>query len=88
MSAHWKLDGLCTRVGRPDDWFPQGGRGKGAGRAGRERDRSTARVCQGCPVIERCLSAALENGEQYGIWGGLTTDERNRIIKTRAKDAA
>lgn len=83
MSAHWKLDGLCTQVGNPDDWFPQEGRGKGAGAAARERDRATATVCTGCPVVEKCLATALENREQYGIWGGLTTDERNRIIAGR-----
>ena len=21
MSAHWKIEGLCTRVGNPDDWL-------------------------------------------------------------------
>lgn len=28
------------------------------------------RICLGCPVRVRCLDAAVERGEQYGIWGG------------------
>jgi len=28
------------------------------------------RVCLACPVRSRCLDAAVERGEQYGVWGG------------------
>ncbi len=28
------------------------------------------RICLACPVRTRCLDAAVERGEQYGIWGG------------------
>ena len=28
------------------------------------------RVCLDCPVRRRCLDAAVERGEQYGVWGG------------------
>jgi WhiB family transcriptional regulator, redox-sensing transcriptional regulator len=28
------------------------------------------RVCLSCPVRTRCLDAAVERGEQYGVWGG------------------
>lgn len=28
------------------------------------------RVCAECPVIASCLEAALDNGEQWGVWGG------------------
>lgn len=28
------------------------------------------RVCLECPVRRRCLDAAVERGEQYGVWGG------------------
>lgn len=42
------------------------------------------RVCAGCPVRDECLAHALEAGEQYGIWGGLTTKERKRLMKGNA----
>lgn len=28
------------------------------------------RTCLDCPVRGRCLDAAVERGEQYGVWGG------------------
>ncbi|WP_101395206.1 WhiB family transcriptional regulator [Phycicoccus duodecadis] len=38
--------------------------------------RSARSVCASCPVRARCLSAALLYGEEYGIWGGLDTEQR------------
>jgi hypothetical protein len=32
--------------------------------------------CMNCPVRTECLTEALQRGEQFGVWGGLTTDER------------
>ncbi len=28
------------------------------------------RACLACPVRARCLDAAVDRGEQYGVWGG------------------
>ena len=39
-------------------------------------------VCNRCPVIDECLSFALEFGQDTGVWGGLTEDER-RALKHR-----
>lgn len=41
--------------------------------------RPAKRVCRECPVRAECLEYALENGEGFGIWGGLTERERRRI---------
>jgi WhiB family redox-sensing transcriptional regulator len=27
-------------------------------------------ACLACPVRSRCLDAAVDRGEQYGVWGG------------------
>lgn len=65
----WQRRGSC-RAGDPDDWFPERHRG----------DIQTAkRICGGCRVRPECLAAALARGERWGIWGGLTTQERNRL---------
>jgi WhiB family redox-sensing transcriptional regulator len=32
-------------------------------------------------VIEQCRSHALEVGEPYGIWGGLSESERDLLTK-------
>lgn len=43
-------------------------------------------VCAACPVINECLTAALVNGEPWGIWGGL--DEHQRAAVALATDMA
>lgn len=30
-----------------------------------------AQRCDGCPILDPCLSAALDRGEEYGVWGGV-----------------
>ena len=40
-------------------------------------------ICRGCPVSASCLSLALASGQQAGIWGGLTEDERRRLHRGR-----
>ena len=34
-------------------------------------------LCGGCQVRERCLDAAMLSGEEFGIWGGMSPDERS-----------
>jgi WhiB family redox-sensing transcriptional regulator len=36
-------------------------------------------VCARCPVDSECLSWALANREEYGVWGGLSEDERRSL---------
>jgi WhiB family redox-sensing transcriptional regulator len=36
-------------------------------------------ICANCPVQEDCLDWAMEQQEPYGIWGGLTARERDRL---------
>jgi len=36
-------------------------------------------ICRGCLVRSTCLSWALASGQEAGIWGGLTEDERRRL---------
>ena len=42
-------------------------------------------ACNRCQVIDRCLRFALESGQDAGVWGGLTADERfalkNRTVR-------
>lgn len=37
--------------------------------------------CSGCDLRAICLAWALKNGERYGIWGGLTEQQRRRIAR-------
>ncbi len=69
--AGWATRGRC--VGRdPDELFVTGA-----------AQRSAARVCNGCPVRLECLSDALDNRMEYGVWGGLTERQRRGLLKQR-----
>lgn len=36
-------------------------------------------TCAVCPVRRECLIFALENTEQFGIWGGVVARERRKL---------
>jgi WhiB family redox-sensing transcriptional regulator len=40
-------------------------------------------VCRRCPLMDACLQGALDRGEDFGVWGGASENER-RSIKRRA----
>lgn len=42
----------------------------------RKREAEAKAVCKGCPVIAKCLNHALTVPEVYGVWGGMSADER------------
>lgn len=42
------------------------------------------RICDRCPVAAMCLQAALDQDEEFGIWGGLGPAERRRIKRATA----
>ena len=67
----WRRDALCATAD-PEAFFPSPG---GAGAAG----RMARRVCRGCPVRVACLRFALDHDERDGIWGGLSTGQRDRL---------
>ena len=68
----WQFEGLC-RTTNPEEFFhPEGERGS------KRHRRATAakEVCLGCPVIQQCREHALAVREPYGVWGGMTEEER------------
>ncbi|MGH2753893.1 MAG: WhiB family transcriptional regulator [Actinomycetota bacterium] len=40
-------------------------------------------ICSMCPVQSRCLEFSIAAGERFGIWGGLTTQERKDLMSAR-----
>ncbi|MFJ5802703.1 WhiB family transcriptional regulator [Streptomyces decoyicus] len=47
---------------------------------GTAAEQATAKaVCFGCSLRADCLADALDRGERFGVWGGLTTKERSRL---------
>ena len=76
----WQLQGSC-READPDIFFhPEGERGprKAA------RDNAAMAVCASCPVLMQCRRHSLEVREPYGVWGGLTEEDRELVYASSA----
>lgn len=76
MDELWRMDALCAQTD-PDLFFPEVG----------ERNPAAKAVCGRCAVREQCLAFAMGNREPYGIWGGLSADERKKL-RTRQRRAS
>ena len=44
-------------------------------------------ICAACPVSEECLEYAIATRQPDGVWGGLTSVERHRLVRRRQKVA-
>lgn len=42
-----------------------------------EAERRAKQICSRCPVIGSCLSWAVANTREVGVWGGQTSDDRD-----------
>ncbi|WP_331731483.1 WhiB family transcriptional regulator [Kitasatospora sp. NBC_01300] len=73
----WRDRAVC-REEDPELFFPFGNTGPAILQA--EQAKS---VCRRCPVMETCLQWALETGQDDGVWGGMSAEER-RAMKRRA----
>lgn len=69
----WQARANCMGVD-PDLFFPERG----------ASTREAKEVCRGCVVRDNCLEYALDNGEKFGIWGGMSERERRRLRRARA----
>ena len=43
-------------------------------------------VCARCPVMAQCRAYALKVREPFGIWGGLSEDERDQSLSIVLRD--
>lgn len=73
-SWEWQEDALCRD--RDASLFIGPDRELASQR--RRRERRAVAVCLVCPVLQRCRRHALDKPEPYGVWGGMTEDERAR----------
>jgi WhiB family transcriptional regulator, redox-sensing transcriptional regulator len=48
------------------------------------RERQAKSICAGCSVRQDCLEFAIETGETFGVWGGLTEAERSELNSSRS----
>ena len=45
------------------------------------KQREAAVICRRCPVITECGAKALDNREEFGVWGGMTERQRKALLK-------
>lgn len=77
----WQLRGACRGADTLLFFHPDGERG-----AARVRRQTAAKaVCAACPVLSNCRRHALMVHEPYGVWGGLSEEERARMVAGDAK---
>lgn len=69
---------LAACIDKPQQWwFPD-----------HPRMTPQARViCDTCPVQPDCLEHAIRYGEDHGIWGGRSEEERHRIRRNTRRTA-
>jgi WhiB family transcriptional regulator, redox-sensing transcriptional regulator len=78
----WQLLAACRGVDSSLFFHPEGERG--AARSAREV--AAKEVCMRCPVRAECAAHALSVREPYGVWGGLTEDEREELLGRARRD--
>ncbi|QGU03335.1 WhiB family transcriptional regulator [Corynebacterium comes] len=67
--GEWIADARC-RQGDPDALFVRGG-----------QQREAVAICRPCPVLHKCRAEALDNREEFGVWGGLTERQRRALLR-------
>ena len=68
----WRDQAACLNAD-PESFFPEQG----------ERNEAAKAVCATCPVTAECLQHALDNDERWGVWGGMSEHERQKLRTRR-----
>lgn len=77
----WRRRAAC-RGEDPEQFFPVTSAGPALAQIA-----EVTKICARCPVRAACLRFALITGQDYGIWGGLTEDERRQLRRGRVAGA-
>jgi WhiB family redox-sensing transcriptional regulator len=72
---YWQDHGACRTADPLLFFHPQNERGSARVR----RDRAAKMICAGCPVRVECADYAVRAREPYGVWGGLSEEDREQI---------
>jgi WhiB family redox-sensing transcriptional regulator len=82
MAIDWRHRAKC-RNEDPELFFPVGTSGPAMLQIAKAKA-----VCQRCPVRTECLNWALASGQDAGVWGGTSEDERRALKRRNAKMGA
>ena len=67
-APEWQEKAACVRVADPDRTFFRGEAG------------AARRYCNKCPVRQECLDFSVRLQIEYGVWGGLTAQQRRSMF--------
>ncbi len=73
----WQLLGSCRGEDPAVFFHPEGERGP----ARAAREAAAKAICASCPVRIQCAEHSLAVREPYGVWGGLSEDDREAIYR-------
>lgn len=77
----WMKHGACRNPFiDPEGFFPTGETGPWVAVIDEAKS-----ICASCPVKPQCASWALNTRQADGIWGGLTVNERGRILRQQGR---
>jgi WhiB family transcriptional regulator, redox-sensing transcriptional regulator len=75
--ADWRSQSACKDTD-PELFFPLSAWGPSL------TQLATAKaICAGCEVAAECLRFALSSGQEYGVWGGTSEDERKAMRRAQ-----
>lgn len=71
LDLSWQDSGSCATK-NPEMFYPE---------AGTRADDALA-ICNTCPARLPCLLWALAVGDNFGVWGGLTVNQRRKLMRS------
>jgi WhiB family transcriptional regulator, redox-sensing transcriptional regulator len=81
LAGDWRAVAACLHAD-PDLFFPTSPGGPSRAEVARAKA-----YCARCPVRRQCLEFAEASGPVYGIWGGTTLEERQRVRRREQRAA-
>ena len=75
----WRHEAACLTED-PELFFPVGNTGPAL-----LQIEEAKKVCARCTVRDKCLHWALETGQDHGVWGGMSEDERRAMKRRQAR---
>jgi WhiB family redox-sensing transcriptional regulator len=75
----WQQQGACRSFDTETFFLEPNLRGK----AKKQKELVASSICGACPVKIQCLEHALNTPEIFGVWGGMTEEQRHQILRKR-----
>lgn len=73
LTSQWMEEGICNYENRGLFYSLYIG-----------EQREAVKICQKCPIIDKCREYAITNNE-IGVWGGTTEKQRRKLRFNKAE---